>query len=71
MTKLLKLVNYEFIEVIELWWTYWILWTMNFMNYELWTAMNSIANCDMVNCWEGSKVLCLYLCVRGMNVWRQ
>ena len=71
MMKLLNLVNYD--ELINL------LGTMNFMNYKLWTAMNS--NCDMVNCCEGSKVLCLYfimllcyyvlLCVRGMNMWRQ
>ena len=50
MMKLLNLVNYD--ELIDL------LGTMNFMNYKLWTAMNS--NCDMVNCCEGSKVLCLY-----------
>ena len=56
--KLLKLLNYdELIEFSEL--------LLNFMNYELWTAMNS--NCDMVNCCEGSKVLCLYLCVRVMT----
>ena len=57
--NLLKFLNYdELIEFCELWTS----WTMNY-------AMNS--NCDMVNCCEGSKVLCLYLCVRGMNVWRQ
>ena len=62
----LKVFVWTMDEVIELWWTFYycILWTMNFMNYELWTAMNS--NCDMVNCCEGSKVLCLYKCVLGI-----
>ena len=62
MMKLLKLVNYdELIEFCELWtsWTmnYELLWTQTVI---WWTAVRDPKCC-----------VCILLCVRGMNVWRQ